>query len=668
MENSNAQPPNLTKPDLKKPRRGYPSRNRPRPPNNGWLFWTALIFLILIFMSQTNTLTTISTPRELAYSEFYEILRNNKETGQIQRLELIESTENRLHGVLRDGTEFVLYIPKEDESLLEVIRENVSDFRVMPPQLFWSQMFFSFMPIVLIISFIWFLSHRGAQVGNKIWSFGKSRAKVSQGKGEITFKNVAGVDEAKEELQEVIEFLKEPKRFERLGGKIPKGVLLIGPPGTGKTLLAKAVAGEAGVPFFSLSGSDFVEMFVGVGASRVRDLFEQGRKASQTSGKGAIIFIDEIDAVGRLRFAGIGGGNDEREQTLNALLVEMDGFTNQGGLIIIAATNRPDTLDPALLRPGRFDRQIVVGLPDINGREGILQVHSKDIKLASHVDLRKIAQQTVYFSGADLANVCNEAALLAARRNKDAVGMEEFYAAVERVTMGPEKKSRAVSKREKEMTAYHESGHALLSLMIDEVDTFSKVSIIPRGMAGGYTLTPPTEDKHYLNRKELMGQMTVLLGGMVGEEVHAGDTSTGVSNDLERVTEIARNMVCVYGMSETMGTLSYGQREHQKFLGRDLLEQKEYSDLTAQRIDEEVQQLVKHAYERAKKLLTENRDKLELMARRLIEKEVMGIDEARELLGMTLQLLPQNPADVQAGLSGSPNPQEDTDEKSASPV
>ncbi len=665
MENSNAQPPNFTKPDPKKPRRGYPPRNRPRPPDNGWLFWTALIFLILIFMSQTNTLTTISTPRELAYSEFYEILRNNKETGQIQRLELIESTENRLHGVLRDGTEFVLYIPKEDESLLAVIRENVSDFRVMPPQLFWSQMFFSFMPIVMIISFIWFLSHRGAQVGNKIWSFGKSRAKVSQGKGEITFKNVAGVDEAKEELQEVIEFLKEPKRFERLGGKIPKGVLLIGPPGTGKTLLAKAVAGEAGVPFFSLSGSDFVEMFVGVGASRVRDLFEQGRKASQTSGKGAIIFIDEIDAVGRLRFAGIGGGNDEREQTLNALLVEMDGFTNQGGLIIIAATNRPDTLDPALLRPGRFDRQIVVGLPDINGREGILQVHSKDIKLAPHVDLRKIAQQTVYFSGADLANVCNEAALLAARRNKDAVGMEEFYAAVERVTMGPEKKSRAVSKREKEMTAYHESGHALLSLMIDEVDTFSKVSIIPRGMAGGYTLTPPTEDKHYLNKKELMGQMTVLLGGMVGEEVHVGDTSTGVSNDLERVTEIARNMVCVYGMSETMGTLSYGQREHQKFLGRDLLEHKEYSDLTAQRIDEEVQQLVKHAYERAKKILVENRDKLELMARRLIEKEVMDIDEARALLGMTPQPLPQNPADVPAGLPGSSNPPEDREKTSA---
>jgi cell division protease FtsH len=624
----------FSKPISKKSRKGYPPKNRPDQPNSNWVFWVVVLFIFLIFMSQSPTMNSVKASRQMTYSEFYSILQNNKETGQIQHLELIESTENSLRGGLKDGTEFVLNIPKDDTELFKVIRENVADFSVMPPQLFWSQVFFSFMPIVLIIVFIWFLSHRGAQMGNKIWAFGKSRAKISKGKGEITFKNVAGVDEAKEELQEIIEFLKDPKKFERLGGKIPKGVLLIGPPGTGKTLLAKAVAGEAGVPFFSLSGSDFVEMFVGVGASRVRDLFEQGRKAAMTSGKGAIIFIDEIDAVGRLRFAGIGGGNDEREQTLNALLVEMDGFTNQGGLILIAATNRPDTLDPALLRPGRFDRQIVVGLPDINGREGILKVHSKDIKLGEGVDLRKIAQQTVYFSGADLANVCNEAALLAARHNKNAVEMPEFYAAVERVTMGPEKKSRAISKKEKEMTAYHEAGHALLSFLIDEVDTFSKVSIIPRGMAGGYTLTPPTEDKHYLNKKELLGQMTVLLGGMVGEQIHVGDTSTGVSNDLEKVTEIARNMVCVYGMSPKMGTLSYGQREHQRFLGRDLLEHKEYSDLTAQRIDEEVQSLVDGAYQRARKILTEHQKKLELMARYLIEKEVIDIDQAKKLLGM----------------------------------
>jgi len=356
-----------------------------------------------------------------------------------------------------------------------------------------------------------------------------------------------------------------------------------------------------------------------------------------SSGKGAIIFIDEIDAVGRQRFAGIGGGNDEREQTLNALLVEMDGFTNQAGLILISATNRPDTLDPALLRPGRFDRSIVVGLPDINGREGILKVHSKPIKLASDVNLRKIAQQTVYFSGADLANVCNEAALLASRRDKDAVTMDEFYAAVERVTMGPEKKSRTASKEEKEMTAYHESGHALLSLLIDEVDTFTKVSIIPRGMAGGYTLTPPTEDKHYHNKKELMGQMAVLLGGLVSEEIYIGDTSTGVSHDLKVVRQIAHSMVCVYGMSDKMGTLAYGKSEQMGFLGRDLMQQKDYSEATTKKIDEEMRGLVNQAYTRAKDLLTENRDKLNKLAQALVEKEVMDIDEARVLLGMAPQ-------------------------------
>ncbi len=627
--------PDLSQPQFRKSRKN-PSANKPRPrPNNGnWLFWVVLLFIFLVFMSQNEPVPSLHSPKELTYSEFYNILRTNQETGKVQSLELVEGTENKLHGTFADGNEFVLNIPREDEELLKIIRENVPNFKVVVPQIFWSQMFFSFMPILLIITFIWFLSHRGAQMGNKIWSFGKSRAKMSKGKGTITFQDVAGVDEAKEELQEVIEFLKDPKKFERLGGKIPKGVLLIGPPGTGKTLLAKAVAGEADVPFLSLSGSDFVEMFVGVGASRVRDLFEHGRKASMSSGKGAIIFIDEIEAVGRLRFAGIGGGNDEREQTLNALLVEMDGFTNQSGLIMIAATNRPDTLDPALMRPGRFDRQVVVGLPDINGREGILKVHSKGIKLATDINLRKIAQQTVYFSGADLANVCNEAALLAARKNKEAVGMDEFLAAVERVTMGPEKKSRAISKKEKETTAYHEAGHALLSLLIEEVDTFTKVSIIPRGMAGGYTLTPPTEDKHYLNKKELMGQMTVLLGGLIAEEINAGDTSTGVSNDLERVAQIARHMVCVYGMSEALGPLSYGQRDHMRFLGRDILENKEYSDQTAQRIDEEVRRLVQQAHDRGKKLLVEHRDKLELMARRLIEKEVMDIDEARQMLGM----------------------------------
>ncbi len=622
----------------KSPKKGNPNKKGPDQANNNWLLWLGIGFIFLIFMSQSESVNNMKTAQPLTYSEFYSILKTNKTTGMIQQLKLVESSENTLTGTLSNGSQFTLNIPKNDEGILEAIRENVTNFSVAPPQIFWSQIFFSFGPIVLIFMIIWFISHRGNQVGNKLWSFGKSRAKINKkGETSVTFKNVAGVDEAKEELQEVIEFLKDPKKFERLGGKIPKGVLLIGPPGTGKTLLAKAVAGEAEVPFFSLSGSDFVEMFVGVGASRVRDLFEQGRKASTTSGKGAIIFIDEIDAVGRLRFAGIGGGNDEREQTLNALLVEMDGFNAHGGLILIAATNRPDTLDPALLRPGRFDRQVVVGLPDINGREGILKVHATDIKLAKSVDLRKVAQQTVYFSGADLANVCNEAALLAARADKEAVGLEEFLAAVERVTMGPEKKSRTVSRKEKEMTAYHESGHALLSLLIDEVDTFSKVSIIPRGMAGGYTLTPPTEDKHYQNKKELLGQMVILLGGLIGEELFTGDTSTGVSNDLERVTQIARSMVCVFGMSEKMGTLAYGQREHNKFLGRDLMEQKDYSEETSKQIDEEVRRIVNASKERAKRLLTENYNKLELMSNRLIEKEIMGIDETRELLGMPIE-------------------------------
>ena len=636
MANSNFSNNKLGSPKLKRPVKRLPGKNTPQQPNNNWLFWLALGFICLMLLSQSDPMTAVGKSEKLSYNQFYNILEGKDSTRTISSIKLIESTENTLDGTFASGDQFRVVIPQNyDESLIELIRKNVDDFTINPPDLLWSQLFFTFGPIIFIILIIWYFSHRGNQMGNKIWSFGKSRAKMSdRSNKQITFKDVAGVDEAKEELQEVIEFLKEPKKFERLGGKIPKGVLLVGPPGTGKTLLAKAVAGEAEVPFFSLSGSDFVEMFVGVGASRVRDLFEQGRKAAKGSGKGAIIFIDEIDAVGRLRFAGIGGGNDEREQTLNALLVEMDGFVNQGGLILIAATNRPDTLDPALLRPGRFDRRVVVGLPDINGREGILKVHSKTIKLSDNVNLRKIAQQTVYFSGADLANVCNEAALLASRRNKASVEMEEFYAAVERVTMGPEKKSRTTSKPEKEMTAYHESGHALLSLFLDEVDTFTKVSIIPRGMAGGYTLTPPKEDKHYMNKKELMGQMTVLLGGLVAESIHIGDTSTGVSNDLERVTLLARNMVCVYGMSDSMGTLAYGKNEQMGFLGRDLMQQKDYSEETAKKIDEEVRNLVNQAYNRAKDLLLKNKDKLDKLAAALVEKEVMDIDEARLLLGL----------------------------------
>ncbi len=613
------------------PNTNIPAKKAPRSarnPNGNIWFWVIMgaLFLLLMAVQDKSNLKTV---QEMKYSEFYALLKNDPQ--KIKSIELTEGPDNTLKVVETNGLDYKLNIPQHDDDLIKLIRDNVSDFNVVPPELFWSQLFFQLIPFLGIFALIWFVSYRGSQMGNKIFAFGKSRAQV-QGSGKITFADVAGVDEAKEELQEVIEFLKDPKKFERLGGKIPKGVLLVGPPGTGKTLLAKAVAGEAGVPFFSLSGSDFVEMFVGVGASRVRDLFEQGRKAAKVSGKGGIIFIDEIDAVGRQRFAGIGGGNDEREQTLNALLVEMDGFNTVSGLILIAATNRPDTLDPALLRPGRFDRQIVVGLPDINGREGILKVHVKHIKLGEEVNLRRIAQMTVYFSGADLANVCNEAALLAARRNKEKVGMDEMLAAVERVTMGPEKKSHVTSKKEKEMTAYHEAGHALLSLLIDEVDTFTKVSIIPRGMAGGYTLTPPKEDKHYMSKNELKGMMVVLLGGMVGEEIYMNDTTTGVSNDLQKVSQIARGMVCQYGMSDKLDKLAFGKQNHQMFLGRDLFDEKDYSEETARKIDEEIHNLVHDSYEKAKKLLVDHRDKMDLLAKRLIEKETIDIEEARLLL------------------------------------
>lgn len=631
----------LRNPNLRKPLKGSPLKGPNKDTNGNWIFWVMLGFFVLLMMIQSETVNKMTNPQDMSYSQFYNLVKDKDSAVQIEKLEMLEGPENFLRGKLKGGAEFRLNIPNKDEGLLTVIRENVSNFSVKPAQTFWSQLIFSLLPILLLIGFIWFVSYRGSQMGNRIWSFGKSRARINiKDTMNITFNDVAGVDEAKEELQEVIEFLKDPRKFQRLGGKIPKGVLLVGHPGTGKTLLAKAVAGEAGVPFFSLSGSDFVEMFVGVGASRVRDLFEQARKASKVSGKGSIVFIDEIDAVGRLRFSGIGGGNDEREQTLNALLVEMDGFTPQSGVIIIAATNRPDTLDPALLRPGRFDRQIVVTLPDIKGREGILRVHSKNIKMGKNVDFARLAQQTVYFSGADLANVCNEAALLAARKDKDAVEMEDFLAAIERVTMGPEKKSRTVSKKEKEQTAYHEAGHALLSLLVDDVDTFTKVSIIPRGMAGGYTITPPTEDRHYYSKKELMGRMIVLLGGMVGEEIYMNGSTTGVSNDLERITQVARAMVCEYGMNEKLGRMAFGQRQKQMFLGRDLWEHKDYSEDTAKNIDLEVKKLVDEAYDRAKSLLVEYRDKLDLIAKRLIEKEVVDIEETRVLLGIPEGLFP----------------------------
>ncbi|MFA6378642.1 MAG: ATP-dependent zinc metalloprotease FtsH [Candidatus Omnitrophota bacterium] len=600
-------------------------------PANFWI-WIGLAFLAMVLMTQNNVGNGVVASKEIAYSEFYKLLKDNPKTASIKSLTM---TDNQLQGALGDGTKFTVNVPADDKAILDLVRENVNDFKVVVANTFWSNLLFSLGPILILILFFWFLSNRGAQMGNKLWSFGKSRARMNDGKNlKITFNDVAGVDEAKEELEEIIQFLKEPKKFERLGGKIPKGVLLIGRPGTGKTLLAKAVAGEADVPFFSLSGSDFVEMFVGVGASRVRDLFDQARKASKVSGKGCIIFIDEIDAVGRLRFSGIGGGHDEREQTLNALLVEMDGFDTHGGLIVMAATNRPDTLDPALLRPGRFDRQVVVPLPDIVGREEILKVHTRNIKLSTNVDLKKIAQQTVYFSGADLANACNEAALLAARKNKDAVGQEEMQAAIERVTMGPEKKSHIVSKKEKEITAYHEAGHAILSLLVAGADPFTKVSIIPRGMAGGYTITPPLEDKQTWSRNELLAKIIVALGGRASEEIFLSDITTGAQSDLQQATGIARAMICEYGMSEKLGTLTLGHHHGQIFLGRDMMEEKNYSEATAKSIDEEIRNFIDHSYTEAKKLLNANKEKIETLVAKLKEKEVLDVEETKILLGM----------------------------------
>jgi cell division protease FtsH len=472
--------------------------------------------------------------------------------------------------------------------------------------------------------------------GNKALSFGKSRARLhSSQQKKVTFKDVAGVEEAKEELQEIIEFLREPQKFQKLGGRIPKGVLLIGAPGTGKTLLARAIAGEANVPFFSISGSDFVEMFVGVGASRVRDLFEQGKKNAP-----CIIFIDEIDAVGRHRGAGLGGGHDEREQTLNQLLVEMDGFESNEGVILVAATNRPDVLDPALLRPGRFDRRVVVGRPDVKGREQILKVHTKKVPLADDVDLTTIARGTPGFAGADLANLVNEAALVAARQNRKVVTQFDFELAKDKVMMGVERKSLIISDEEKKNTAFHEAGHALVAALTPNADPLHKVTIIPRGMALGLTMQLPLDDKHSYNKEYLEAQLAILMGGRIAEEIFMHHITTGAGNDIERATDLARKMVCEWGMSE-LGPLSFGKREEQIFLGREIAQHRDYSESTAIRIDEQVKKLVEYGYQRARRVIEERSDALERIALALLEREVLDGSEVHQLIdGQTLAALP----------------------------
>ncbi len=572
--------------------------------------------------------------RQLSYSEFYQMIVRNPETSEIISAELVE---NVVRGKLKNNSYFEVHIPQNDPEIIPLMRRHIPNFVVNPPQTFWRNFIAGIIPTLLLIGFFWFFIYRGVQQGgSRVFSFGKSRAKLAEKeKSPITFKDVAGVDEAKEELQEIIEFLKDPPRFQKLGGRIPKGVLLMGPPGTGKTLLAKAVAGEAEVPFYSISGSDFVEMFVGVGAARVRDLFEQAKRAAKAGGRGAIIFIDEIDAVGRQRFAGIGGGHDEREQTLNALLVEMDGFDTHTGVILIASTNRPDVLDPALLRPGRFDRQVVIERPDIKGREEILKVHTRQIKLGPDVDLSKLARQTPGFSGADLANLVNEGALLGARRKKEAVAQQELEESIERVMVGPERKSRVISKHEKKIKAVHESGHALIALLMPGSDPVHKISIIPRGYGvGGYTLQLPDEDRNLITKKEILGRITVLLGGRVAEELYFKEISSGASDDLEKATHYAQAMVCELGMSDKLGHLTFGKKDRQIFLGRDLMREKDYSEQTAVLIDGEVRKIVDDCYEKAKQLLTNDQEKLKNLADILLEKEVLDAEEIKKITGL----------------------------------
>ena len=565
--------------------------------------------------------------KEPSYSEFMAEV----DRGNVKEVELyLSPTSYEVQGEKREPAEkFRVTIFKESApDLVKTLRDknvliNVKEVNRAD----WVSVLFSAAPVLLLVAFWIFMMRQMQAGGNKALSFGKSRARLlTAQQKKATFKDVAGTDEAKEELQEIIEFLKDPQKFQKLGGRIPKGVLLVGPPGTGKTLLARAIAGEANVPFFSISGSDFVEMFVGVGASRVRDLFEQGKKNAP-----CIVFIDEIDAVGRHRGAGLGGGHDEREQTLNQLLVEMDGFESNEGVILVAATNRPDVLDPALLRPGRFDRRVVVGRPDVKGREQILRVHSKKTPLGDDVDLSVLARGTPGFAGADLANLVNEAALVAARQNRKVVTMFDFELAKDKVMMGVERKSLIISEEEKRNTAYHEAGHALVAAVTPEADPLHKVTIIPRGMALGVTMQLPLDDKHCYNKGYLEAQLAILMAGRIAEEIFMHHITTGAGNDIERATELARKMVCEWGMSE-LGPMSFGKKEEQIFLGREIAQHRDYSEATAIQIDQEVRKLVIEGYDTAKKILSENREVLTKIAQALIEREVLDAIEIKMLI------------------------------------
>ena len=583
------------------------------------VFWMALVVVGVLVWNFSTRFQTSANP--LTFSEFM----TSVDAGQIARVTI---TGNEITGVSKGDENFRTYAPPQFEGLANRLLErgvvvSAREAATSP----WTLLLYSWAPILLMIGFFIFFMRQMQSGGNKALSFGKSKAKLSSSsQKKVTFKDVAGVDEAKDELQEIIEFLREPQKFQKLGGRIPKGVLLMGPPGTGKTLLARAVAGEASVPFFSISGSDFVEMFVGVGASRVRDLFEQGKKNAP-----CIVFIDEIDAVGRHRGAGLGGGHDEREQTLNQLLVEMDGFESNEGVILVAATNRPDVLDPALLRPGRFDRRIVVNRPDVKGREGILVVHTKRIPMSEDVNVAVLARGTSGFCGADLANLVNEAALNAARYNQKVVRMLDFEFAKDKVLMGAERRSMIISEDEKRVTAIHEAGHALLAVMLPNADPIHKVTIIPRGMALGLTQQLPLDEKHNYSREYLLDQIAILMGGRIAEEITIGSITTGAGNDFERATELARRMVCEWGMSDAMGPLTFGKKEEQIFLGREIAQHQDYSEDTALRIDQEVRRFVTDNYERAQTVLAEHKQKVLEMADALLARETLDAEQVRRL-------------------------------------
>ncbi|MDK2798783.1 MAG: cell division protease FtsH [Clostridiales bacterium] len=582
-------------------------------------YFKGISFYILLFVVILMIFTLYNLPNkteEKVYSDLVRLIQ----AGEVKELEIID---HKAIAQLRDGSKLEVTIPSK-EIINSVLNKYDPENKINvnyqePPTPPWWITILPTLGLVVIFILFWvfFLQQSQGGGGSRVMSFGKSRAKMAtEDKKKVTFDDVAGADEEKEELKEIVEFLKSPKKFVELGARIPKGVLLVGPPGTGKTLLAKAVAGEAGVPFFSISGSDFVEMFVGVGASRVRDLFEQAKKNAP-----CIVFIDEIDAVGRHRGAGLGGGHDEREQTLNQLLVEMDGFGVNEGVIIIAATNRPDILDPALLRPGRFDRQIVVGVPDVKGREEILKVHSKGKPLGSDIDLNVLAKTTPGFTGADLENLMNEAALLAARRNKKQINMQELDEAIIKVIAGPEKRSRVISDKARRLTAYHEAGHAVIAKLLPTQDPVHQVSIIPRGRAGGYTLSLPKEDKYYVSKTEMLEDIIELLGGRVAEKLVLDDISTGASNDIERATNIARKMVTKYGMSDKLGPMTFGSDQDEVFIGRDLAQSRNFSEHVAAQIDEEIKNIIDNGYRKCQQLLEENMDRLHAVAKALLEKE-----------------------------------------------